>query len=124
MASAGRPSLYDPRYCEELISHMSGGLSFESFSALIGVHRDTLYEWAKAHPDFHEAKKIGLDASLLYYEKIFKLGIMGKIKNFNATSLIFLMKNRFKWTDRNEEKLTLEKSLHAQLVDAMMEDEK
>jgi hypothetical protein len=121
--NTGRPTEYREEYCAALFEHMSGGFSFESFAPSVGVHRDTLYEWAKVHPAFSDAKKAGTDASLFYYEKIFKAGIMGKIKNFNAASLIFLMKNRFKWTDRNEQEINVAASLHKQLVDAMKEQE-
>lgn len=95
----GRPSKYRPEYCDQLIGHMKHGLSFESFGAVIGVNRDTLYEWARVHQDFSDAKKRGTDETLLFWEKMGMAGMTGKIKGFNSTVWIFSMKNRFGWRD-------------------------
>lgn len=120
--TAGRPSKYDPKYCDQLREHMGKGFSFESFAATIGVNRDTLYQWAKVHSEFSDAKSDGTDASLYHYEKIFQAGILGKVKNFNSTALIFLMKNRFKWTDRQEIDHGISKNLHEQILDSLSEE--
>ena len=95
----GRPSDYKPEFCEELIAHMTKGYSFESFAAVIGVHRDTLYEWVKRHVEFSDAKKRARDAALYWWEKVGEAGLTGQLKGFNAAVWIFSMKNRFKWTD-------------------------
>lgn len=96
----GRPTSYEPRYCSMLEDHMENGMSFESFSAKIGVHRDTLYEWVKVHPEFSDAKKKAHEKCLYFYEAAGVAGMMGKIKNFNTAAWCFNMKNRFQWTDR------------------------
>lgn len=80
-----------------VVAHMSQGLSFESFGAEIDVHRDTLYEWASKHDAFSDAMKRGQAKSQLFYEKLLITGAMGKLKNFNAASVMFAMKNRFRW---------------------------
>lgn len=100
MADIGRPSKYKKAFCQQLLTHMGEGLSFESFASEIGVHRDTLYEWAKQYPDFSDAKKRGTDLALKWWERIGQAGMVGKIKGFNAAVWIFSMKNRFKWSDR------------------------
>lgn len=104
----GRPSSYKPEYCEQLREHMAGGLSFDSFAALCGSHIDTLYEWAKKHPTFSDAKKHGQALSLRFWEQTGLDGITGKIQYFNASAWIFAMKNRFKW--RNEPEPEIEDS--------------
>lgn len=101
-ATAGRPSLYKPEYCKALIDHLASGLSFESFAATIDVNRDTLYEWEKVHPAFSDARKIGTEKSLIFWEKMGLTGALGKIKGFQPAVYIFTMKNRFRWTDRQE----------------------
>lgn len=98
----GRPTKYKPEYCEQLIQHMSEGLMFESFAAVIDVNKDTLYEWCKRHPAFSEAKKTAISKNLLFYDKMSIAAMAGKIKNFNATTYIFNMKNRHHWRDRHE----------------------
>jgi hypothetical protein len=109
MAKAGQPTKYDPKYCEDLLLHMKEGYSFESFAGTIGTCRRTLYNWADEHPEFLHAKNAGFEASLKWYETVAKGGMMGKIKNFNATTLIFMMKNRFKeYSERAEDKAQVE----------------
>jgi hypothetical protein len=111
--AGGRPTDYDPKYCQELIDHMKGGLSFESFAALADVNRDTLYEWVKVHPEFSDAKKRGTDLNLIWWERIGRAAMLGHagkdadgkpipLKNFNATLWIFNMKNRHGWRDKQE----------------------
>ena len=99
----GQPTKYREEYCQKLIDHMAKGLSYESFAAIIGVHRDTLYEWEKKHDVFSDSKKIGLGKCLLFYETIGIQGMMGKIAGFNATTWIFKMKNRFGWATNGGE---------------------
>jgi hypothetical protein len=98
----GRPSKYQPEYCEMLIKHMSEGLSFESFGGVVNCHDDTLRNWCELFPEFLDARKRGLQANKIFWERVGVDGAMGKIPGFNATSWIFNMKNRFKWTDRLE----------------------
>ncbi len=108
---AGQPTKYKPEYCDALIVHLTGGLSFESYAGVIGVSRDSLYEWAKRHRAFSDAKKIGEMRGLLWWETISKAAMLGKpvkdrntgemyeFKNFNTTVWVFCMKNRFGWRD-------------------------
>lgn len=51
----GRPSLYDPKYCDMVIDDMSKGYSLTAFAGLIGVARSTINEWIDTHSDFSEA---------------------------------------------------------------------
>lgn len=113
-ASRGRPTKYKPEYCQMLIDHMSTGLSYDTFSAIIEVNIDTLYEWEKVHKEFSEAKKVAVGKCLIFWEK---LGVdhilnisesesMGpgmtssKSRSLNAAIWVFNMKNRFKWRDK------------------------
>ena len=54
-ATPGRPSKYDPVYCEQVIEHLEQGSGLTSFAARIGVARSTINEWMKAHPEFSDA---------------------------------------------------------------------
>jgi len=99
---AGRPTKYDPSYCEKLIKHMAQGLSYLSFAGVIEVNPDTMYEWEKKHPEFSEAKKIAFQKGRLAWETMGIAGTVGKTDKFSAAAWIFNMKNRFKWTDRQE----------------------
>ena len=51
----GRPTKYDPAYCEGVVEHLAEGASLTSFAAEIGVARSTINEWMAQHPEFSEA---------------------------------------------------------------------
>lgn len=101
----GRPTRYKSAYCQELITHMSDGGSFETFAGKLGVARSTLYDWTKKYSEFSKAKNVGLEQAYLWWEEIGKSGITGQIKSFNVTGWIFTMKNRFGWRDRLEQQV-------------------
>lgn len=106
----GRPTLYKPEYCEQLIEHMSQGLSFEAFGGVLRVSKQTLYDWEKANKDFLDAKQIGLECSRFFWENLGKKHIINKSdsefqcgsksRSLNASVWIFNMKNRFGWRDK------------------------
>lgn len=100
----GRPTKYREEYGPQLVEHMKQGFSFESFSAVIKVNPDTLYEWAKVHPIFSEHKKEAFAACQYHWEKIGMEGMyMGTKENpFQSAMWIFSMKARFKWADKTE----------------------
>jgi len=104
MAKSGPkgPTKYRKEYPEMLIKHMEEGLSYECFAGLIGVTRDCLYKWEKAHPEFLYAKNMARQKSLLFWEKALRAQSLGKL-NGNASTLIFTMKCRFGWNDQPKE---------------------
>ena len=97
---AGRPTKYDPKYCQQLIDHMNGGLSFEAFGGKVDVTEKTLYNWRRKHRAFLRSYKKGLLKSLLHWEEMgHDMVLAGQ---GNATTWIFNMKNRFRkqgWSD-------------------------
>lgn len=110
----GRASEWNEKYCKQLIDHMGRGLSFESFSAVIGVARSTIYKWTEEYPSFMDAKRIGIDKNLLWWEtqgieglwvhKDFdENGRQKSSKTLNTVNFIFQMKNRHKWKDKNDD---------------------
>lgn len=109
---AGRPSKYNPKFCEMLIDHMANGFSFETFAAKIDVNQDTLHEWVKVHKDFSESKKKAFCKCQLFWENLGINHIVNitekddqgnsRSASLNTGAWIFNMKNRFKWTDRIE----------------------
>ncbi len=99
----GRPTKYLKTYPELLIKHMEAGLSFESFAGTIKVNRDTLYAWEKRHKEFSDAKKIGVELGLLFWEQLGLAGMSGQMKGFNPATWIFWGKNRFGMRDMPEQ---------------------
>lgn len=95
----GRPTDYKPEYCEMLIEHMAKPFSYETFGAIVNVSKQTLYDWEKKHKDFLDAKRLGRMKQQLALEKMLKGQSMGSIKNGNASSLIFYIKNLTNFRD-------------------------
>ena len=111
MSGIGRPTLYRPEYCEQLIEHMGTGLSYEAFAGKLGVSKQTIYDWEKANPDFLDAKNIAFEQSRLFWEQKGIDGLFSETfedkdaktrssKSINATIWLFNMKNRFGWRDK------------------------
>lgn len=96
----GRPTKYDPAYCEAVIEHMRDGASLTSFAASIMVARSTINEWIDNHPEFSEAVKIGKAVCAAWWETVNRGLAMGEAGN--ATSCIFGLKNMAPddWVDR------------------------
>jgi oleate hydratase len=65
----GRPTLYKPEFCDQLIEQMAEGLSFMAAMARIGVSRQTGYSWVKQHEEFLEAFELGKGKRLLFLER-------------------------------------------------------
>lgn len=103
----GRPKKFKKEYCKMLEEHMTQAYSYESFAAKIGVTRDCLYKWEKSHPNFLYSKKKGKDSELLRMEQIGFQGMTGKLKGFNSTVWIFMMKNKCGWTDKVEQEIAV-----------------
>lgn len=119
---AGRPTKYDPKYCDEMIEYfsvepftnevtevVSNGRkvqvvkevaskypSMAGFAVKIGVHRDTLQEWAKEHEQFSVAYK---KAKVLQENWMLVNGLRG---NVNVPFGIFISKNNLGYKDRQD----------------------
>jgi len=92
-------SVYDKKFANMLIKHMTDGYDFQSFAKVVGVSKQTLDRWVQDRVTFKEAKEIGEEA---YYHHWLDLGLKGAkglIKGYNASTWIFTMKNKFGWKD-------------------------
>ena len=104
MAEVGRPSKYRDTYCNEVISHMSEGASLTSFAGEIGVSRDTVSEWMKAHPEFSVAVHVGKAKCAAWWERAGRNIAMGNGGPGASTLAVFGMKNMAPddWKDKTE----------------------
>lgn len=104
---AGHPTDYESRFCQMLIDHLSEGLSFESFAAIVGVTKKTLYNWRDANPEFLHSKEIGTEKSRLFWEKLGRDNIINSETSLNTGVYVFNMKNRFpdEWRDKQEREI-------------------
>ena len=102
MAKMGAPTKYKPAYCKALATHFEDGYSYESFAGVVGVSKQTIYDWEKAYPDFLDAKKSNEGKSQFWWEK--RLKLFATDGDGNATAIIFGLKNRApaSWRDKTE----------------------
>lgn len=89
----GRPSKYDPAYCEQVVEVMGEGYSLTAFAGMIGVARSTINEWIDNHAEFSEAVSLAKAKRLAEWERIG----LGVAKNGggtgSATVVVFGLKN-------------------------------
>jgi transposase len=66
----GRPSKYDPKFCDEVIALGKIGKSVEAIGAILGVGTKTLYNWRDQHEDFLHALDMAKEFELQWWEDI------------------------------------------------------
>jgi len=98
----GRPTTYDPKYCQAVIDHMSEGASLTSFAASVMCSRSTINEWMAANPEFSESVKIGKALCATWWEKVSRTNAVEG--GGNATLCIFGLKNMApdEWREKQE----------------------
>lgn len=98
----GRPSLYDPAYCDEAVTFLKDGYSVAALAGHLGVCYATVKNWMNEHPEFLAAVKRGQAGAVLWWEKANRnLALTGE---GNATACVFGLKNRAsdEWRDKIE----------------------
>lgn len=96
---AGAPTKYKKAHCEKVKELMREGYSVTQIASKLEIHKDTLYEWAKVHPEFSDALKVGKMHLESWYTSLFKQMAVGKIKGSPAAA-IWLSKNVLGWSDK------------------------
>ena len=100
----GRPSKYKKAFCDVVLQVGEEGGTLIEMAEACDVHRETIREWQEKHPEFSDAVKRAEQKSQAWWVNVGKKATLGEVDNFNATSFIFNMKNRFRedWRDRHE----------------------
>jgi hypothetical protein len=100
----GRPTKYDPAFCDVVIELGKQGASKVEMACKLGISRDSFDVYEKTHPGFSEAVKEAVAYSQAWWEEKGRNATFGRVDNFNATSFIFNMKNRFPkdWKDNKQ----------------------
>jgi len=106
MAKIGAPTKYDPSWMLARVTDlMADGASKVEVAASLGIRGETLYQWIKEYPDFSDAIKKGEELCAAWWEKNGRVNLQNE--KFNATLWYMNMKNRFRWADRQEQKVDL-----------------
>lgn len=99
---AGRPSLYDPSYCDEVIDLGKAGKSLVQMAARFDVSRQTIDNWATQNPEFLEALNRAKVHCQDWWETKGQEGMLSP--GFNAAVWKKSMEARFRddYTERQE----------------------
>jgi transposase-like protein len=65
----GRPSLYDPKYCEEVIAYGRIGKSVEQIAANLNLSLRVLYAWRDKHEEFMHAMEYAKELEQAWWEE-------------------------------------------------------
>lgn len=90
----GRPSTYDPDFCNVVKAVGAVGGSQVEMAVTIGVARTTMLGWTARHPEFATALKEAEELALVWWERAGRANMVRP--GFNVTAWIFNVKNRFK----------------------------
>lgn len=87
--------------CDLVCEHLSRGLSQDCF---VPAAWKTVEWYIKEFPEDFPSEKIeaARRQGQIFWEGMGVDGAMGQIMNFNATTWIFNMKNRYSWKDKSE----------------------
>jgi hypothetical protein len=110
--------MYRPEYCDMLIEATHAeGISLAAFAGVIGVSRDTVYEWIKQHTDFSDAVSRARPARQLWLER----KLLRARKGAETSAAIFALKNASPEDWRDVRSVEHQHSLKAEtLTDAQL----
>lgn len=102
MAERGRPSEYDPSYCDAVIDLGREGKSKAQMAAAFDVSRQTIDNWAAAHPAFLEALNRAMAHCQAWWEDQGQTGLL--TQGFNAAVWKKSVEARFRddYTEKRE----------------------
>jgi len=102
---AGRPTKYDPAYCAMVEEIMGQGFSLTAFAGHIGVSKETVYQWARQHPEFSDAVTRARPKRLAHLERQLLAGETGP----KVTAFMFALKNADadEWRDKQQVESTV-----------------
>lgn len=99
---AGRPTQYKSVYCEEVIALAKEGKSFAQMAAHFDVSRQTIDNWADAHPEFLDALNRAKVHAQSWWENAAQSGML--TPGFNAAVWKKSVEARFRddYTERHD----------------------
>lgn len=96
----GRPTDYDPKYCDIALESFGQGNSIAHLAKTLGVARVTIYRWAEKHPEFSNALERGREMAESHWEDLGKDMLLAG--QFKEGCWKYFMANRFGWRDKME----------------------
>lgn len=115
----GRPSLYDPVYCDDVVAWGNLGWEIVEMAAAIGVRRQTLYDWAEKEPAFSDALARAREAAEAFHANRIRQQSALPAKETNLSAYLSYMGRRFKeWRERQEIEHNVNDTLARRLEEA------
>ena len=90
---AGRPSKYQPAYCNEVVSFCEQGYSLTAFAGEIGVDRASITRWCEEHEEFRTAVNRAKAKRAAHWEKLALQVAQSGGTGAQATLIVFGLKN-------------------------------
>lgn len=88
------------KVCSTIMDLMRDGASITEVAAELGIARSTFYEWRDEYSEIADTLKRAEDLSAAWWERCGRINL--HTQGFSYTGWYMNMKNRFKWTDRQE----------------------
>lgn len=105
----GRPTIYTPKAIDKINEYLQEATpenmeipTVEGIALKLGINRDTLYEWAKVHPEFSDTLE---KLKMLQKKYLINTGIFGG-KEINQTIVALLLKVNHDMIETNRTELT------------------
>jgi hypothetical protein len=81
--AGGRPSVYDPAFCEKVVELGKLGKSLVQIACALDVTRETIYAWMREKPEFSDAMTRAKANSQAWWEEMGQAGLT--MQGFNAS---------------------------------------
>ena len=75
--AGGRPTAYDPAYCDDVIEYGRAGKSLTWIATELGVVKQTIHNWMAEHPEFLDAMTRAKELSQRWWEDKGQEGVDG-----------------------------------------------
>lgn len=89
----GRPTDYDPAFCERVVEYGRDGMCREEIAAALDVSYPTFSNWLKVYPDFLYAATRAKELEYAYFLRAGREGMLNR--HFNVQAWALQMRNRF-----------------------------
>jgi hypothetical protein len=103
--AGGRPTKYHEGMPELLVEAMKRGDSVTQFCADQDISKSTFYEWVREHQEFSHSFDRAAEKCEAYWESWLKNN-MGN-KNANGVLVKMFFTNRFGWSDKKEQNVSV-----------------
>ena len=100
----GRPTKYDPTYCDEVVILGAQGYTKEEMCAELKFTMSTMHEWCKLHSDFSNAVKESVHLAQAYMERKAREALDKPTSAFNHSLWTKIVQCRFPHVYRDVER--------------------